>query len=315
LEAKANEAEAKVRDAEAKGKTDPSMAAKVPELKSAAEAARAEANTRVPDLKKQVKEKLDQAVFQFERSVELDPSLLEARLNLGEVYTQLGKHEEATKHYLRILDLDSTSVTEKDTINNFSQACYGLARIAFAKNKPDEGFALLQKSVAKNPGNMTAFELFARELFLHDKNHEGEQVVGLWLAKWPPLMRPAQADRLGGQFAAEGKMQQAVRAWGIAAWIFATSPEPKLRNPQVAGKLAERIVQITKELDPLSLDTRAAAAAAVGRFDIAVRDAQRAIDLANRQGNKALAEMISVRLPYYQRGAPYVSRPDGSDRP
>ncbi len=52
--------------------------------------------------KAEAKEKLDQAVFQFERSVELDPSLLEAQLNLGEVYTQLGKYDEAKKHYLAI---------------------------------------------------------------------------------------------------------------------------------------------------------------------------------------------------------------------
>ena len=55
------------REAEAKGKTDPAEAAKVKPLGKG-------------------EDKLDAAIAEFEKAVELDPSLLEARLNLGEVY-------------------------------------------------------------------------------------------------------------------------------------------------------------------------------------------------------------------------------------
>ena len=63
--------EAAAREAEGKGKTDPADAAKAKQLG------------------RQAKAKLDEAIAQFERAVELDPALVEARLNLGEVYTQL----------------------------------------------------------------------------------------------------------------------------------------------------------------------------------------------------------------------------------
>ncbi len=173
----------------------------------------------------------------------------------------------------------------------------------------------MQTSIAKNPNNMAAFQLFVHELFLRGKFHDGEQIVWLWLGKLPPGPRREVAEKLGLGFESEGKHAEAIRAWGIAAWIFATSPDPKLRNAQAALALAQRIVQITKAQDPLALDTFAAAAAATGHFDDAIRAAQQAISLANSQGNKALAEAIAVRLPYYQRRTPYVSRPDGSDRP
>ena len=202
LEAKAREAEAKLQTAEAKAKTDPAEAAKVPQLRADAEAARAEATARIPDLKKQAKDRLDQAVFQFERSVQLDPSLLEARLNLGEVYTQLGSYdkinyEKARPHYEKILDLDHPGVVETDAINNFSQAHFGLGRIAFAEDKPEEGFTELKKSIEKNSTNRAALELLAHQLFLHDRYHEGEQVVSALLAILSPRERPAEAERLG----------------------------------------------------------------------------------------------------------------------
>ena len=65
---RSQQCEAEAREAEAKGKTDPAEAAKAKQLKDEA------------------KTKLDAAIDQFEEAVELDPSLLEARLNLGEVY-------------------------------------------------------------------------------------------------------------------------------------------------------------------------------------------------------------------------------------
>ena len=70
------ECEAKAAEAEAKGKTDPVEAAKVKPLKELA------------------KTKLDDAIREFEEAVRLDPSLLEARLNLGEVYMSLSTRDK-----------------------------------------------------------------------------------------------------------------------------------------------------------------------------------------------------------------------------
>ncbi len=99
------------------------------------------------------------------------------------------------------------------------------------------------------------------------------------------------------------------------AWVFATSPQPSILDPQEAMKLAQHVVGNTQQKDPLSLDTLAAALARSGQFPQAVQAAQIAVNLANSQGNKPLAEAISRRLQSYQQGKPYSCQIDGSDRP
>ena len=48
----------------------------------------------------EAKAKLDAAIKEFDRAVELDPAMLEARLNLGEVYLSLNDPEKAELHFL-----------------------------------------------------------------------------------------------------------------------------------------------------------------------------------------------------------------------
>ena len=310
---------------EAKGKTAPAEAAKV------------------APLREQAKLKLDQAIGQFERAVDLDPSLLEARLNLGEVFIQLGgrekqaaEHEKAEKHddkgaedlakaeanyakaeghYKEILKFDNPTVVDPDAIANFSQAALGLARIALERNKPEEAIPWLKRSVARNPNNLTSIQLLVVQLYLHEDYHEGDKVVWLWLSKLPVKARRVTAEQFGGQFEQSKKHAQAVRAWGIMAWIFATSPEPQLRDPEEAAKLSQALVNMTNKQDPLAIDTFAATAASMGQFPNAIQAAQAAIDLANRQGNKPLADMIARRLQGYQARTPHAGDPAGSDRP
>ena len=110
-------------------------------------------------------------------------------------------------------------------------------------------------------------------------------------------------------------MPQTVAALNFFAWVFATSPEPRILDPQEAMTLAQHVVGVTQQKDPLSLDTLAAAFARSGQFPQAVQAAQIAINLANAQGNRPLTEAISQRLPSYQQGKPYSCQIDGSDRP
>jgi tetratricopeptide (TPR) repeat protein len=289
--------EMEANEAEAKGKTDPAEAKKAKELREKA------------------KQYLDQAIAQFERSVQLDPSLLEAHLNLGEVYTQLNKPEQAKKHYLEILKYyNPDTVTDRDALNNFSQAFFGLGRIALAQGNFEEGVKAMKEAIAINPANMPAMDRLAQELFKHGNYRDGEIVVRMWLSKLPLQSRRQLADQFGARFEAEKLHEQAIRGCIAMAWIFATSPEP-LRDPEKALAMADGMVKLTKGQDPLALDAFAAALAARGQFPAAVQAAQAAIDLANSHGNKQLAELIAQRLTFYQHQTPYTSKPDASDRP
>jgi tetratricopeptide (TPR) repeat protein len=308
--------EAEAREAEAKGKTDPAQAAKAKQFV-------AEAKT-----------KRDLAIEQFEEAVRLDPTLLEARLNLGEVYMWLNDRDRAGNNldkaekdldksrdeYRAILELHSLSVTDRETLNNFSQASFGLARIAIVRKNSDEAIRYLQQALELNPQNVAALQLLARVRFERGEYREGEKCLWRLLAVLPRVQRRNLAQQFGGQFEAAGKHKEAAEAWGFMAWVFATGPEPNILDPETALKIATKVVEMTKQPDlakqrPMALDALAAAQAAAGQYDQAAKTARTAIDLANSQGNKPLAEAISRRLQFYQQAKPYRCDPDGGDRP
>ena len=316
-EPKARAAEVLLGETEAKAKTDPKEAEKLPKLRADAEKLRAEANdvaAHAEQLKSEAESLRKIAIVQFERAVELDPSLLEARLNLGEVYTNAKKYDKAKEQYGKIIEFVSESM-DKDAGPNFSQAYFGLGQLALAQGNSKEAIEYMKRAITVNPGNMPAMNALAQELFLVGDRRGALQVMRMWFSKLPPPARRQQAELFAGQFEREGKHQQAIEAFCMAAWIFATSPEPQLRDPQTALLMAKGVAGLTNQQDPLALDTLAAAAAANGQFDGAIAVANQAINLANSKGNKALADMISQRLNVYQRHSPYLSKPDGSDRP
>jgi cytochrome c-type biogenesis protein CcmH/NrfG len=88
------------------------------------------------------------------------------------------------------------------------------------------------------------------------------------------------------------------------AWLLATSPDPSVRNPAEATRLAERAASLTSGREPTVLDTLAAAYAAEGRFEDAVEAAERAVAAA--AGAPGLAAELRSRLELYRSGRPFV---------
>jgi tetratricopeptide (TPR) repeat protein len=292
--------DAEAREADAKAKTDP----------AAAEKAR--------QLRKESKERLDAAIRQFERAVELDPSLLEARLNLGEVYLTLNDLDKSEYEYRAILDLQSISVKDQETINNFSQACFGLARIALMRNKPelvDEALKLLQTAIKVNPQNQAAMNLLALQLLQREDYRGAERVLWPLLAQQPKRARIEYAKQFIHQLEVAGKGKAVLEICNFMAWAFATSPEPSILDGQSALSLAQAAVGMTKGQDPKSLDTLAAAFAQCGDFGKAVQAATDAQNKAAASGNRPLADAIGQRLQLYQQQKPYRCDLSGNDRP
>jgi spermidine synthase len=129
-------------------------------------------------------------------------------------------------------------------------------------------------------------------------------------------------------FAGLGRQEDAIRhyynalklepGWRHAtndlAWILATSPDPALRDPEQAVRLLEA-VRREEETLPELLDTLAAAYAAAGRFEDAVRAADQALAHAKRESE--LAAEIRERRALYRSGSPYVEplRYEAGDAP
>jgi tetratricopeptide (TPR) repeat protein len=90
------------------------------------------------------------------------------------------------------------------------------------------------------------------------------------------------------------------------ARLLATCGDERLRDPGESIRLSEASARETGFGDPLVLDTLAAGYAAAGRFDDAIRMAQRAIDLSARQGKHAQTAETRKHLALYRQNRPYV---------
>ena len=94
-----------------------------------------------------------------------------------------------------------------------------------------------------------------------------------------------------------------------AAWLLATCPEEKVRNPVRAIELADRACKSTNRENGSYLDTLAAAYAAAGKYDEAVKIGVEALERL-KTDNQALD--VHVRLELYRLKKPYT---EASEKP
>jgi len=97
-------------------------------------------------------------------------------------------------------------------------------------------------------------------------------------------------------------------AYNNLAWALATHPDPNIRQPEQAVRLAEYCYQLYGRPHVHILDTLGAAYAAAGQFDKAIIFAQQAYDLASLQNNP-LADRIRYRLDLYSHKKLYLQPP------
>ena len=90
------------------------------------------------------------------------------------------------------------------------------------------------------------------------------------------------------------------------AWILATHPDAKVRQPEEAIRLAECAAVLSDRRDPTILDTLAAGYAAAGRFPKAIETAVIAMDRPGVLGMSELADQISRRLELYRQEKTFV---------
>jgi len=89
------------------------------------------------------------------------------------------------------------------------------------------------------------------------------------------------------------------------AWVLATSEEAELRDGAQAVRYAERACEQTRYQEIIPMGTLAAAYAEAGRFDAAVATAQKACDLAGKQGETQLQQRNQELLERYRARQPW----------
>jgi tetratricopeptide (TPR) repeat protein len=267
--------------------------------------------------------RLDEAVAAYRRELALDPQSFLAHANLGLALARQERDAEATPHLERAIELYREGAVPEWVMSS---------------EQVSSAYVALGDFRARAGDLDAAIEDYRRALELDDTRGRVSGNLGLALARAgrfeeaQPLIENALAVHrrspelqaaMAIVFAGLGRPADAIRhyqnalvlrpGWRHAAndlaWILATTPDPALRDPEQAVRVAESVLT-EPETRPQILDTLAAAYAAVGRYEDAARTAARAIERARR--DPELAAAIEARRALYLAGRPYV---DAAARP
>lgn len=193
--------------------------------------------------------------------------------NLGVVLAHKGNIDDAIEHYHTALKIKP----------DYVEAYYNLGNALARKGDIEAAIYNYRKTLQLNPDFFKAYYNIAR--ILKNQGKIGEAIINFQKALTINNKIPQTLFNL--------------------AWIYATSENIRYRNGVKAVKLAERLCMLTGYLQPLALDTLAAAYAENEKFDKAVEAAQKALTLSMHIGPKKLTIGIRKRLKLYQAEKPY----------
>lgn len=195
-----------------------------------------------------------------------------AHTNLAMVLLARGEKESATAHYEAALGLRPGNVS----------AHISLANILIYGGRVSEGVKHLQRALELEPGNTEAHNLLG-VVRLQQGDAEGA------LREWQKTL---EFDRTNGN------------ALSNLAWVYATNPEPAVRNGTKAVTLAREAAAVSGGRNALVTRTLAAALAEAGLFDEAIIATHKALDQALADGNNALVSELEATIGLYTSHTP-----------
>lgn len=244
---------------------------------------------------------VDKAIEQAARAVGLAPADAAAHLQLASVSVNKHDGERALAEVRRALELGPENV-----------AAHGLLSFCFLQSGSNreaidaarDGLAVspfnadlhytLATALARNGDFATASNHFAYALLLRPAWPDAR--TNLHLALQASLPDPQQRQQL------QETAPDSATLLGELAWLLATSSDESRRDGDAAITFAQRACALTRETDPELLDTLAAAFGETGRFQDAIRVAERARDLARAGGADQAAAIAEELLSSFRRG-------------
>lgn len=196
---------------------------------------------------------------------------------------------------------------------DFIEAHVNLGRSLNRQGLADEGIWHLRRALELNPDSGAGYRLLAAAL--QSRGAAGEAVP---LYRQALRLAPHSPDLhhdLGVSLAFAGRTQDALAELEEAmrlrpnwpapmarmALLLAIYPEHGRRNLKKAIELALRASQLTHYGDPLMLETLAVAYAAAGRFDEAVAEEGKALEIVKSAGDPAIARQVGATLELYKQ--------------
>src|SRR6266581_2612724 len=184
------------------------------------------------------------------------------------------------------------------------------------KGQLDEAISLLKSAVDLRPDNSPAHENLAKALL-----QKGQVADALIHYRKLLELQPDNIEVhniVGTVLVHQGQIREGVEEWqkvleiqpdnGNAlsnlGWVLATAPDDSLRDGSRAVRLAQQAVRISGGRIPILFRTLAAAYAENQQFPQAVETAQQGVELANKQGNLALAAELQSTIALYRENRP-----------
>ena len=251
--------------------------------------------------------KPDQAAAHYLAAIKLDPQSAVAHNNLAKLLHAQGRLDEAIQHYSVALETDP----------GLAQAHNNLGVLLLQKGRVAEGVAQLREALRLKPGDRESQLNLAQGLVQQEQWSEAAALFTktVTAATADPNLRCQFAKALAhlhktreamSQFASALLLQQDLpEALSGLSWILATDADPQVRNGDQAYAMAERACELTGRKDAEKLKTLAAACAESGRFSQALSDAQAALDLASKNGQRAVTDECRLMLGAFRAGKPW----------
>ena len=252
------------------------------------------------------KDKKNLAVEQFEIAVEMNPNHWKARQNRGVSYAEQGKIKDAVADFSRVIQLNPGYA---NAWFNRGELYYQQGDVTAAVRDYSEAI----RRVSTDPvyyqvrGNAyhqlrqfdEALNDFNRSIEL-DGNSAATRVyrgdTNTVLGRYEQAAEDyRQAIRLNDQLG---------RAYQSTAWLMATCPDERFRDPPRAVLAAKKAIELDGQNRYQYHETLAAALAANGEYGDAVKAQQQAVQLAPQ----SVAKAVRDRLTLYEREQPYRMR-------
>ena len=249
---------------------------------------------------------IDQAIQAFESSIELKDDYWETHLALADTRARRGETAAAIEHYRRALELNPRYFY---TLNNLAAALTRAGQL-------DEAIEMYGEALEVNPASpMTHFGVgkalsrrgraaravvhFRAALQLDPSLGRAHHEWGLVLARSRQTAEAIEHYRKAIEIEPNYPP-----AYDSLARILAADADPRVRDTALAVRLAETACEQTGFDDEGYLHTLAVAYAGEGRYEDAVRTAQRAVELARLHGRDAMASEIEKHLAMFREGRP-----------
>jgi Flp pilus assembly protein TadD len=191
----------------------------------------------------------------------------------------------------------------------------GLGGILFVRGQIDESIEHYESALRLRDGNAAAHFGLGRALAAKQRTDAAILHFQKALSIQPDYV--GASNDLGIAFASKGEIKEAMQAWrqtlsfdpenpdaaNNIAWVRATATDADLRNGKEALELAQRSIRSGGE-NPVVLRTLAAAQAENGQFADAIATCQRGEELAQRIGDRAMAENLHSCIELFRRREP-----------